>query len=245
MLDTLPRMSRILTPHPQRRAPAGPLLFVVMDGVGLGAGDEGDAVALAVIAATGLGQLIQPVVGLETIDLVYLVAVLGVAAAFGTWPALLASLTASLAYNFFFLPPLYQFTITDPANVLALFFFMVVAATQVVPGSLDWADSRKPEPHEIGYAEMRAGSVLIYTGGVFHGGGTNVSDGDRIGLNLTYTLGWLRQEVEEADVTVRLSTKATPELLRAHLRILQFLGRERSRVGSPLWAPWTEPAGST
>ena len=67
-------------------------------------------------------------------------------------------------------------------------------ATQVVPGSLDWADSRKPEPHEIGYAEMRAGSVLIYTGGVFHGGGTNVSDGDRIGLNLTYTLGWLRQE---------------------------------------------------
>jgi ectoine hydroxylase-related dioxygenase (phytanoyl-CoA dioxygenase family) len=67
-------------------------------------------------------------------------------------------------------------------------------ATQVVPGSLDWADSRKPEPHEIGYAEMRAGSVLIYTGGVFHGGGANVSDGDRIGLNITYTLGWLRQE---------------------------------------------------
>jgi ectoine hydroxylase-related dioxygenase (phytanoyl-CoA dioxygenase family) len=67
-------------------------------------------------------------------------------------------------------------------------------ATQVVPGSLDWADSRKPEPHEIGYAEMRAGSVLIYTGGVFHGGGANISDGDRIGLNLTYTLGWLRQE---------------------------------------------------
>lgn len=67
-------------------------------------------------------------------------------------------------------------------------------ATQVVPGSLEWPDSRKPEPHEIGYAEMRAGSVLIYTGGVFHGGGANVSDGDRIGLNITYTLGWLRQE---------------------------------------------------
>ncbi|TFU01014.1 phytanoyl-CoA dioxygenase family protein [Polymorphobacter arshaanensis] len=67
-------------------------------------------------------------------------------------------------------------------------------ATQVVPGSLEWPDSRKPEPHEIGYAEMSAGSVLIYTGGVFHGGGANVSDGDRIGLNITYTLGWLRQE---------------------------------------------------
>ncbi len=67
-------------------------------------------------------------------------------------------------------------------------------ATQVVPGSLDWADSRKPDPHEVGYAEMRAGSVLIYTGGVFHGGGANVSTADRIGLNITYTLGWLRQE---------------------------------------------------
>lgn len=40
-------MSRILIPHPRRRPPAGPLLFVVMDGVGIGAGDEGDAVARA------------------------------------------------------------------------------------------------------------------------------------------------------------------------------------------------------
>lgn len=67
-------------------------------------------------------------------------------------------------------------------------------ATQVVPGSLGWADSRKPAPAEIGYAEMRAGSVLVYSGGVFHGGGANTSDADRIGLNITYTLGWLRQE---------------------------------------------------
>ncbi len=67
-------------------------------------------------------------------------------------------------------------------------------ATQLVPGSLDWPDARKPEPHEIAPATMQKGSVLIYTGGVFHGGGANNSDGDRIGLNLTYTLGWLRQE---------------------------------------------------
>ncbi|MFV8751849.1 2,3-bisphosphoglycerate-independent phosphoglycerate mutase [Nannocystaceae bacterium ST9] len=40
-------MARILAPHPLRRPPAGPLLFVVMDGVGIGAGDEGDAVARA------------------------------------------------------------------------------------------------------------------------------------------------------------------------------------------------------
>lgn len=67
-------------------------------------------------------------------------------------------------------------------------------ATQVCPGSLDWADDHEVQPDEITYAEMPAGSVLIYTGGVFHGGGANVSDMDRYGINITYTLGWLRQE---------------------------------------------------
>ena len=42
-------------------------------------------------------------------------------------PSLWVSGLSVLAYNFFFLPPLYQFTIADPANVVALFFFMVVA----------------------------------------------------------------------------------------------------------------------
>ena len=67
-------------------------------------------------------------------------------------------------------------------------------ATQLVPGSLDWPDNRVTEPHEIVPAVMRRGAVLVYTGGVFHGGGENRSSMDRIGLNLTYTLGWLRQE---------------------------------------------------
>ncbi|MFT4933611.1 MAG: hypothetical protein ACI9LT_000280 [Pseudoalteromonas distincta] len=67
-------------------------------------------------------------------------------------------------------------------------------ATQVVPGSSAWPDDRKAEPHEITQAVMKAGSVLVYTGSVFHGGGANRSDQDRWGLNLTYALGWLRQE---------------------------------------------------
>jgi hypothetical protein len=67
-------------------------------------------------------------------------------------------------------------------------------ATQLVPGSLDWPDSRAALADEIVPAVMQRGSVLVYTGGVFHGGGENRSDGDRIGLNLTFTLGWLRQE---------------------------------------------------
>ena len=64
----------------------------------------------------------------------------------------------------------------------------------MVPGSIDWPDKRKPEPDEICQAVMTRGSALLYTGSVFHGGGENRSNGDRIGMNLTYTLAWLRQE---------------------------------------------------
>jgi hypothetical protein len=67
-------------------------------------------------------------------------------------------------------------------------------ATQVVPGSPAWPESRRAEPQEIAYAEMEAGSVLVYSGSVIHGGGENRSAGDRIGVNITYCLGWLRQE---------------------------------------------------
>ena len=67
-------------------------------------------------------------------------------------------------------------------------------ATRVVPGSTTWPDDRRPAPEEIVQAVMPAGSVLLYTGSVFHGGGENRSSADRIGVNLTYSLGWLRQE---------------------------------------------------
>ena len=67
-------------------------------------------------------------------------------------------------------------------------------ATQVVPKSSAWPDDHKCTDEEIAYAEMLPGSVLVYTGSVFHGGGENVTDKDRVGINLTYTLGWLRQE---------------------------------------------------
>ena len=67
-------------------------------------------------------------------------------------------------------------------------------ATQVVPGSTQWPDDQEIQPEQITRAEMKAGSVLVYSGSVFHGGGANTSDQDRIGINITYALGWLRQE---------------------------------------------------
>ena len=86
-------------------------------------------------------------------------------------------------------------------------------ATQVCPGSLDWPDDYQPKDEEIGYAEMTAGSVLVYTGGVFHGGGENVTNGDRIGINITYTLGWLRQEENQyLSCPPEIARSLSPEL---------------------------------
>ena len=72
-------------------------------------------------------RLIQPWLGIENVDLVFLTAVVGVAVRFGLWPSLVASVAASLCYNFFFLPPIYTFTITDPTNVAAFVFFIIMA----------------------------------------------------------------------------------------------------------------------
>ena len=66
-------------------------------------------------------------IGAANVGLVFLTAVFMSAITYGLWPALAAVVVSALAYNFFFLPPLYTFTIADPANVLAVFFFGFVA----------------------------------------------------------------------------------------------------------------------
>ena len=67
-------------------------------------------------------------------------------------------------------------------------------ATHVIPGSQRWRSDREPRREETIQAEMSRGSVLLYSGSVIHGGGANSSAAPRIGMNITYTLGWLRQE---------------------------------------------------
>jgi len=83
----------------------------------------------AVAVALGLGELIQHVLGgIETVDLVFLTAIVVIAVRFGLWASLVASIAAMLCYNFFFLPPIYTFTIADPVNIAAWVLFTVVAA---------------------------------------------------------------------------------------------------------------------
>jgi two-component system sensor histidine kinase KdpD len=86
------------------------------------------AVALvAVAAAVAIAHLVQLAAGVENVDLVLLVAIVGVAVRYGLTPSLFATVLASLGYNFFFMEPIHTFTIADPTNVAAFLFFTVVA----------------------------------------------------------------------------------------------------------------------
>ncbi|MGU3359647.1 ATP-binding protein [Methylobacterium sp. M6A4_1b] len=83
--------------------------------------------ALAILTGLGLALGSQPYLGVENADLFLLTAVVAVAARYGLGPALASVVAASLAYNFFFLPPVYTLTIADPTNVAAFLLFTLVA----------------------------------------------------------------------------------------------------------------------
>ena len=61
-------------------------------------------------------------------------------------------------------------------------------ATRVIPGSNHWEDKLRPENDQTVAAEMPKGSVLLYLGSLYHGGGANRSAQPRRGINVGYTL---------------------------------------------------------
>jgi len=92
----------------------------------------------------------------------------------------------------------YPFANPSPPLILATMwavgdFTADNGCTRVVPGSHCWDESRQATEAEVVAAEMPAGSVLLYTSGVLHGGGDNRSTAPRTGVALHYALGWLRQ----------------------------------------------------
>ena len=96
-----------------------------------------------------------------------------------------------MAFDFFPFPADYH---VQCNTMWALTDFTVEnGATRIAPGTSAMSDA---DAAEVGVeaAEMARGSVLFYDGKVLHGGGANLSDGVRRGVNITYAVGWVRQE---------------------------------------------------
>ncbi len=91
-----------------------------------------------------------------TAALAYLLVVLLVATAWGSWPALLTSVVGMLCFNFFFLPPVYTLTIADPQNWVALAAFLITAVTA---GQLSALAKRRAAEAEAIRTETRLASA--------------------------------------------------------------------------------------
>jgi ectoine hydroxylase-related dioxygenase (phytanoyl-CoA dioxygenase family) len=67
-------------------------------------------------------------------------------------------------------------------------------ATRLIPGSHTWDRDRQPSVDETIGAEMSPGSVLVYTGALWHSGGANGTDRPRPGILMEYVASWLRPQ---------------------------------------------------
>jgi two-component system sensor histidine kinase KdpD len=89
---------------------------------------RGYGVALTVVAAvTGLNALLQHWLGYQSLALVYLVSVVGLAMFVGRGPTLVAATATALLWNFLFVPPVFTFRISGPTDVMLFLTYFVVA----------------------------------------------------------------------------------------------------------------------
>ena len=120
-----------IVPGAQARRPWWPRLAPHLTSKGIGAEL---AVALASVAvAVAVAEALTAVLKLPNLSMIFLAAVLFSAVRFGTRAAVLASLASFAAYNFFFITPVYTFTVAQPQELFALLIFLAVA---VLAGSL-------------------------------------------------------------------------------------------------------------
>ncbi len=85
------------------------------------------ATVAAVALAVGFSCLLEPLIGVESANLVFLVAVVGVAYNYGLWPSLAAAVLSMVDYQLFFLEPAYNIRLPDVKHFTALAFFFFTA----------------------------------------------------------------------------------------------------------------------
>ncbi|MCD8456378.1 sensor histidine kinase [Xylella taiwanensis] len=82
---------------------------------------------LMVAAITAIGSVLLHILNLGNIAFLFLLPVMTAASLFGLRTGLFAGLTASLAYNYFFLPPIGAFNVSNPENVISIIVLVGVA----------------------------------------------------------------------------------------------------------------------
>jgi two-component system sensor histidine kinase KdpD len=102
----------------------------------------------AVAIVTGLIALVLGSVRVANISMLYLVAVLATAIAFGRGPAVLASVVAFLTFNFLFVYPVGSFLVADPEEWIALLLFLVTAVAASHLAAEERRRRREAEEHE-------------------------------------------------------------------------------------------------
>lgn len=111
-------------------------------------------ISLATVLLVTLGFVfLRDHVNPTTISLSFLLVVLFSATFFGRNPALLASLSAMLCFNYFFLPPYHTWTISDPQNLVAWAAFTITA---IVAGELSAYARRRAGESEKLYVELQS-----------------------------------------------------------------------------------------
>lgn len=108
-------------------------------------------------------------------------------------------------------------------------------ATRVVPGSHRLAHDDRPDPGDTVPAEMTKGSLLLYTGTLFHGGGANVSGEWRRGLSLQHAVGWLTQSTNQFLECPPAEVGDWPDDL------LRFVGYAKTGNGLGYWRDSEDP----
>jgi ectoine hydroxylase-related dioxygenase (phytanoyl-CoA dioxygenase family) len=88
-------------------------------------------------------------------------------------------------------------------------------ATRLVPGSHQWAAGRQPGAADpVLTATMSPGSVMIYLGSLWHGGGANLTGQPRLGVILEYAAGWLRPQENHCLAVPRAVVRDLPQRLQ-------------------------------
>jgi hypothetical protein len=108
-------------------------------------------------------------------------------------------------------------------------------ATRIVPGSQHHGNTDVPDLGETLPAEMSKGSLLLYTGTVFHGGGANRTNGWRCGLSLQHAVSWLTQSTNQFLECPPEAVADWPD------ELLRFIGYAKAGNGLGYWRDSEDP----